>query len=146
MNEQKHIEVLLKNIQEGIRLYGVKELNEAITKTLYSKTDKADEIEFVLNMVSNDFNISRHNLIKSKKHGSPQKGRQLAYCLLYFDIGLSLREIANIFGKFVRSVAIAIENYRKINPDIKPDAEFLEKYKMYQQKLLLFINNEKEKI
>jgi chromosomal replication initiation ATPase DnaA len=140
MTEQKHIEVLLRNIQEGIRLYGVKELNEAITKTLYSKTDKADEIDFILNMVANDFNLSRHSMIKSKKHGYPQKARQLAYCLLYFDIGLSLREIGSIFGKYVRSISIAIENYRKINPDIKPDKEFLEKYNFYQQKILLYIN------
>jgi chromosomal replication initiation ATPase DnaA len=145
MNEHKEVEFLLKNIQEGIRLYGVKELNEAITKTLYKKTDKANEIEFILNIICNEFNFSRNNLIKSKKHGNIQKARQLAYCLLYFDIGLSLREIGNIFSKYHRSVAIAIENYRKLNTQLKQDKEFFELYKKYQEKILLYVN-EKNKI
>ena len=145
MDQHKDVEILLKNIQEGIRLYGVKELNEAIIKTLYNKTDKVAEIDFILDTVSSEFNMSRYNLIKSKKHGLVQKARQLCFCLLYFDIELSLREIGNIFGKYVRSVAIAIENYRKLNVQIKQDKEFHELYKKYQEKLLIFIN-EKQKI
>ena len=135
MNENKEVEFLLKNIQEGIKLYGVKELNDAITKTLYKKSDKAVEIEFILDVVSKDFNLSRFNLIKSKKHGYIQKARQLIYCLLYFDVGLSLREIGAIFGKYVRSISIVIENYRKLNPDFKIDKEFIELYKKYQEKI-----------
>ena len=140
MNEHKEVEFLLKNIQEGIRLYGVKEVNEAITKALYEKTDKADEVDFILNEIAKDFNITRRNFIMSKKHGYVQQARQLAYCLLYFDIGLSLRAIANIFNKYVRSVAIAIENYRKLNPTIKKDKDFIEKYEMYQKKILDKLN------
>jgi chromosomal replication initiation ATPase DnaA len=144
MDEHKDVGLLLKNIQEGIRLYGVKELNEAITKALYEKTDKASDVEFILDEITKDFNISRNNLILSKRHGYTQKARQLAYCLLYFDIGLSLRAVATIFGKYVRSVAIAIENYRKLNPLVKEDRDFLEKYQEYQKKILLNINKEQK--
>jgi chromosomal replication initiation ATPase DnaA len=144
MNQHKDVEVLLKNIQEGIKLYGVKELNEAIIKTLYDKTDKFDEIEFVLNTVSAEFNITRQSLLKSKKHGTVQRARQISFCLLYFDLGLSLREIGNIFDKYVRSVAIAIENYRKLNMQLKQDKEFLEQYKKAQEKILIFINQKNE--
>lgn len=142
MNNHKEVEVLLKNIQEGIRLYGVKELNQAITKALYEKTDRAEEIEYVLDCVSNEYKISRHSLIKSTKHYN-QKARQMAYCILYIDMGLSLRDIAKIFGKYVRSVAIAIENYRKLNPNIKTDKQFIELYKSFQQKILLHLNKGK---
>lgn len=139
MNENKEVEFLLKNIQEGIKLYGIKELNEAITKSLYKKSDKAKEIEFILETITIDFNLSRFNLLKSKKHGKVQKARQLIYCLLYFDIGLSLREIGSVFGKYVRSISIVIENYRKLNPEFKIDKEFLEDYKKYQEKILTYI-------
>lgn len=145
MNEHKDVEFLLKNIQEGIKLYGIKELNEAISKTLYEKTDKAEEIEFILNTVCLEFNLSRFNLIKSKKHGYVQKARKLIFCLLYFDVGLSLREIGNIFGKYVRSVAIAIESYKKLNMKIKQDKEFFDLYARYQQSFLEFVK-EKNKI
>jgi chromosomal replication initiation ATPase DnaA len=144
MDENKQVESLLKNIQEGIRLYGIKELNEAITKTLYKKTDKGSEIEFILNMICVDYNITKHNLIQSKKHGHVQKARQMCFCLLYFDIGLSLREIGNIFGKYVRSISCVIENYRKLNPAFKIDKEFLELYKIYQENILNYIK-QKEK-
>jgi chromosomal replication initiation ATPase DnaA len=143
MNEGKQVEYLLKNIQEGIRLYGVKELNEAITKTLYKKSDKGEEIEFILEIIAADFNVSRTNLIKSKKHGYIQKARQIIYCLLYFDIGLSLREIGKIFGKYVRSIALVIENYRKLNPDFKLDKDFLELYTRYQERILIYIKEKK---
>jgi chromosomal replication initiation ATPase DnaA len=145
MNEHKDVEFLLKNIQEGIRLYGVKELNSAISKTLYNKTDKGADIEFILNMVCVDFNLTRHNLIKSKKHGYVQKARKLIFCLLYFDVGLSLRQIGNIFDKYVRSVAIAIENYKKLNLKLKQDKEFFDLYSTYQQGFLEFVK-EKNKI
>lgn len=145
MNEHKDVEFLLKNIQEGIRLYGVKELNSAISKTLYEKTDKAEEIEFILDTVCAEFNLSRYNLIKSKKHGYVQKARKIIFCLLYFDVGLSLREIGTIFGKYVRSVAIAIENYKKINLKIKQDKEFSELYIKHQEIFKEFVK-QKNKI
>jgi NADPH-dependent glutamate synthase beta subunit-like oxidoreductase len=77
-----------------------------------------------------------HNLIKSKKHGYVQKARKLIFCLLYFDVGLSLRQIGNIFDKYVRSVAIAIENYKKLNLKLKQDKEFFDLYSTYQQGFL----------
>lgn len=141
MEEHKDVEVLLKNIQEGIRLYGVKELNQAITSALYKKTDKADEIEYIKTVLCDSYNISRHTLMTSKKHGDVQTARQIAYCLLYFDLGLSLREIAEIFGKFVRSVSRITDNFRTLNTAISTDRKFLEEYKNFQQKVLLYINS-----
>ncbi len=143
MNEYQDVTVLLKNIQEGIRLYGVKELNEAIINALYKKTDKGEEIEYVLSCICEEYKVTRRNLIKSKRHYN-QKARQMAYCILYLDIGLSLRQVAAIFGKYVRSVAVAIENYRKLNPKIKTDKEFIDLYKNFQQKILLHLNKNQE--
>jgi chromosomal replication initiation ATPase DnaA len=145
MNEQKDVEFLLKNIQEGIRLYGVKELNSAISKTLYNKTDKGEDIEFIINMICLEFNVSRFNLIKSKKHGYVQKARKIIFCLLYFEVGLSLRDIGKIFGKYVRSVAIAIENYKKLNLKIKQDKEFNDLYLKFQESFVLYVK-QKNKI
>jgi hypothetical protein len=64
---------------------------------------------------------------------------------LYFDVGLSLRQIGNIFDKYVRSVAIAIENYKKLNLKLKQDKEFFDLYSTYQQGFLEFVK-EKNKI
>lgn len=140
MEGHKDVEVLLKNIQEGIRLYGVKELNQAITSALYKKTDKAEEVEYIKKIVCDTYGISRHALMTSKKHGDVQKARQIAYCLLHFDIGISQREVARIFGKFVRSVSRVIDYHRTLNPSINTDKKFLEEYKNFQQKVLLYIN------
>lgn len=145
MNDNKQVESLLKNIGEGIRLNLVKELNHAVVKTLHKKTDKGSEIDFVIDMVCSDFKVTKHNLLQSKKHGNVQKARQMCFCLLYFDIGLSLREIGKIFNKYVRSISIVIENYRKLDPEFKLDKEYLEQYKKYQEKILTYTNEQKTK-
>lgn len=142
MNGSKEVEVLLKNIQQGIRLYGIKELNDAITKQLYKKNNKSEELEYVINLIIEHYKISRQTLIKSKQHNI-QKARQMAYCLLYFDIGMTMRQIANIFDKYVRSIAIAIEYFRKLNPELSIDKSFINEYNSFQEKLLIYINNKK---
>jgi len=142
MNDSKEVEVLLKNIQQGIRLYGVKELNDAITKELYKKNNKSEEVDYIMTLVSEHYKITRQSLIKSKQHNI-QKSRQMAYCLLYFDLKMTMRQIANIFDKYVRSIAIAIEYYRKLNPELNIDKLFIDEYKYFQQKLLIYINSKK---
>jgi len=147
MSDSADIEVLLKNIQHGLKVYGIKDLNEAITKVLYEKGDKSKAIEFVLNSVGEEYGISRQVLINSAKRREVQEARQLAYCLLYLNLGLSLREIAkDVFGKYHRTVAIAIEYYKGLNPKIPLDKKFIDTYTKQQEKLLNFINKHKDGI
>jgi chromosomal replication initiation ATPase DnaA len=145
MKENKEVESLFKNIHEGIKFYGIKGLNNAIVKTLNKKTGNTNEIDFIVNMICSDLNILKHNLLQSRKHGSVQKARQMCYCLLYFDVGLSLREIGAIFNKYVRSIACVIENYRKLNPEFKLDQEYLAQYHRFQKKYTEYITEQKNK-
>ena len=144
MKEDKQVQTLLKYISDGIKLYGVKDLNDSLIKTIYQKTDKAAVVEFILEMICKDFEISRNNLIKSVKRGYSQRARQIVYCLLYFEIELSFRAIGNIFGKYVRSVSIVIENYRKLKANLKQDKEFLDLYSNYAERVKEFLNIDKK--
>jgi chromosomal replication initiation ATPase DnaA len=145
MKESKEVESLFKNIQEGIKFYGVKGLNNAITKTLEKKTTNTGDVDFILNMVCYEYNILKHNLIQSRKHGYVQKARQMCYCLLYFDVGLSLREIGTVFNKYVRSISCVIENYRKLNPEFKLDEKYLTQYFNFQKRYLEYKIETKDK-
>jgi chromosomal replication initiation ATPase DnaA len=141
MNEQKEVEVLLKNIQEGLKLYGIKELNEAIIKSLAKKDKKSIVVDYVINIVAEGKEISRRNLIKSNQRSNIQKARQIVYCLLYFELGLTMRQIANIFSKYVRSVSMPIDSFRKLNLNLKTDVDFINDYNIYKEKLKVFINS-----
>ena len=57
MPEKKEIELLLKNIQEGLKKYSVKELNDAIITFLNKKEDKSQEIDYVFQIVCEENKI-----------------------------------------------------------------------------------------
>jgi chromosomal replication initiation ATPase DnaA len=140
MNTAQEIEALFKNLHHGIKTYGVKELNDAIVKVVYEKKDLSNEIDFVLNSVAEHYSITKDILLYSTRRGDYQQARQLSYCLLYFNLGLTLRHIATqIFGKHHRVVAIAVEYYKNLNERIPSDKKFIDNYKLQQGKLLEYI-------
>lgn len=144
MDTSAQIESLFKHLQQGVKLYGVKDLNDAISKILYERNDLSKEIDFILNSVAVEFGITKEILIHSNKRGDYQQARQLAYCLLYLDLGLTLRQIAkDIFNKYHRVVAIAIEYHKTLDETHPVDKKFIDSYKRQQEKLLNYINNNK---
>ncbi len=140
------LETLLKNIQEGLQTYSVQELNEAIVSFLSKKHDKNAEVNFVLDEVAGMYSISRRTLTHSSARGEIQQAKKLSYCLLHYNVGLTIRHIAmRIFpNKFHNGVGVAIKEFRNLNEAIKFDREFKEKYELIQKKLMLFINKKNQ--
>lgn len=136
-DDKREIENLLRNIQEGLRVYSLKELNEAILKVLNTKSDKSQEIEIVVNIVCNEYSISRTTLKNKNARGTLQEAKQIAYCLLHFKLGLSVRYIAEkIFNNWPTSVSIGIQRIKKADVTHKEDKKFLEQYERLEQKLI----------
>ena len=103
--------------------------------------DKTEEIKYVIKIVCNEFSISEYTLKNMSKRGSLQDAKQITYCLLYYNLGLSQRYIANsIFFNWQTSVANAIKRFKKSDIQHKSDREFLEKYNLLKNKLAIFIN------
>ena len=55
MQENEELELLLKNIQQGLKKYSVKELNQALNVALRNSSDNKYEIDCVLNIVTKHF-------------------------------------------------------------------------------------------
>ena len=143
MPENKDIEQLLKNIQEGLKKYTVKELNDAIITFLNKKDDKSQEIDFVLSLVCEEFNTNLRTLT-SNVRGILHEGKQIAYCVLHFNLGLSTRFIADkIFNNWHTSVHTGIKRFKNCNVQIKQDREFVERYELISKRF--FENFTKEK-
>lgn len=137
MIENKDIEELLKNVQIALRKYSIKELNEAIIIALQNKHDKTNEVDFILKITSNHFNINVKTLINSKSKGNIQEAKKITYCLLHFNLGLSIRYIATkIFNTWPNTVAIGINKLKNINIKIKQEAEFLNIYEKLRNELI----------
>lgn len=136
-DNNREIENLLKNIQEGLKKFSVKELNSAIIKILNKKEDKTREIDYVLNAVCNEYSISRSTLKNKNVRGTLQEAKQITYCLLHFNLGLSIRYIANrVFDNWPTSVSIGIQRYKKADITHKEDKKFVDKYVKLEKKLI----------
>jgi len=147
MSDNTEIETLLKNIQQGLKRYSVNELNDAIVKALSNNNDKSEETKYVMSIVCNEFKVSEFALINMKRRGYLQEAKQIAYCLLYFNLGLSIRDISqNIFFNWHTSVANGIKRFKKLDVQHKQDKQFSEKYTRLRNKLLLFMKEQNKEI
>jgi chromosomal replication initiation ATPase DnaA len=143
MSGNKQFVALLNNIKEGLKTHTPEELNAAIIEVLNSKHDKAPEIKFVILAVCKKFSISKRTLIKSSARGDIQQARQLTYCLLHMDLGLSIRHVAKkVFNKFPNSVAVAIKYHRNCDEKIPSEREFMEKYAALRNELIEYIKEQ----
>ena len=146
MPEKKDIELLLQNIQEGLKKYTVKELNDAIITFLSKKGDKFEEINYVLQLVIDEFNITMHTLKKSNARGPITEAKQIAYCILHFNIGLSTRYIAKrIFNNWHTSVHTGILKLKRSDINHKQDKQFIDRYELLSNRFIEHFTKEKTK-
>jgi chromosomal replication initiation ATPase DnaA len=146
LTENREIENLLKNIHQGLKKYSIKELNQAILNFLNKKNDKSTEIDFVLNSVCHHFSISLNTLKKRNVRGNIIDAKQITYCLLHFNLGLSVRDISkNIFSNSPTAVSLGIKRLKQADATHISDKQFIEKYSVLEKKLVHHISLQTEK-
>jgi chromosomal replication initiation ATPase DnaA len=142
--EEQDVSQLLKSISVGLQKYGISEFNTEIKKIIAKKADQQREINFVINMVSGQYTITPNTLLNSRSRGKIQEARTLAYCLLHLTLGLSIRKIAVIFGRYHNSIASALKSFSEQQPEkFKMDKEFSSLYEKCQDRLLNHIKDDK---
>ena len=145
MSNNKQLEELFKHIQIGLNKCTIKELNEAIISFLSTKYDKSPEIDYVFKIVSEEYNITTERLRQKNVRGVHNEAKELIYCILHFNMGLSTRYIAKfIFFNHHMSVYSAIKKFNNLDENFKQDKLFLEKYKTLSSKFIEYITKEKE--
>jgi len=144
MSDNKELETLLKNLQKGLSKFTLKELNEAVVLMMKNKQDKKEEIEYVLNMVAGEYSIPVRTLKTSSQRGKIQDAKQITYCLLHFNLGLSIRHIAKrvFMTEWHNSITPGITRLKRVNPDVKIDREFKAKYDLLSQKLIQYLTSQ----
>lgn len=143
MDDKKEVELLLKNIQESLKNYSVKELNEAIISFLNKKDDKTKEIDHVFAIVCEEYKTSPRILKKNNIRGELHEAKQIIYCVLYFNLGLSTRHIADrVFFNWHGSVYSGIKKFKNCDPNIKQDREFMHKYEKISKQFIEYFSKE----
>lgn len=143
MQENEELELLLKNIQQGLKKYSVKELNQALNVALRNSSDNKYEIDCVLNIVTKHYKISVRSIKNAHTRGNIQDAKQIAYCLLHFNLGFPIRYIARrIFNNWAGSVFNGIKRFKNAKADIKPDKEFLDTYDTLNKELLQLLKKQ----
>ena len=142
---EKAVAKLLKNIALGLQKYKIDDLNEAICKIIAKKENQQAEIDYVMKMVSRMYQITPSTLVKSRSRGDIQQARKLAYCLLHYTLGLSIRQVATLFNRWHNSIASALRQYQSHQPTkFKMDQEFETKFRTCQKDLLQHMNIQTE--
>jgi chromosomal replication initiation ATPase DnaA len=143
MQDSAEIEHFFSNIQKGLKMYSLKEFNSAIKDIINTKGDnKKDDIKYTLNLVCTHYNISIQSLMGKDNRGIIVDAKQVAYCLLYFDLKISVKSISkNIFYNWRNSVYRGINRLKTINTNIKEDEIFSNNYKAIREKLILYKSN-----
>ena len=145
MHDNYEIEHLLHNIQKSLKIYSVKELNNALKDIIsYKDSNKKDDINYSLNLVCEHFKITINQLMGKDNRGTIVDAKQIAYCLLYFDVKLSVKNISkNIFHNWRNSVYRGINRFKDININIKEDEMFLSNYNTLKEKFVEYKNRTK---
>jgi hypothetical protein len=142
MSENKEIELLLKNLQNGLKRHSVSELNDAISIAINNKDDIKSDIDFILSLVAKDYGITIKAIKRNYARGKATDAKQIAYCLLHFNLGLSIRYIAkNVFHNWATSVFTGIKRFKNSDVKVKNDAEFIDRYKRLQEKVIKYLEN-----
>jgi chromosomal replication initiation ATPase DnaA len=141
------LDLFLKNLRMGLKIYTATELNEAIIMALNQKHDKNSEIKFIKTQVCKEYSISERALVQSSARGAIKDARRIYCWLLHYDLRLSYRHISfRILGyKYHNRISESIKEFKTLNDKIKRDSELKRKYTDLQKQLIEFINN-KQKI
>ncbi len=136
MAQSNDLTDFLKNTEKALRNNTVKELNAAVVHFLRNKDEKIEEAHLILQVVADEFSITKRVLQKSSARGKVETARKIAYCLLHFDLGLNTRYIAEkLFDRWVNSVSNGIKYYKSLDMKIKQDKEFMSTYERLQLKI-----------
>jgi len=141
---QTELESLLKNFQEALKTYSLKDLNIAILSALNEKNNDSQASEHVLKAVASVYLISVKDLISSRARGKIQEARMVAYAILHFDMQLSMRFISSIVFKKKHHGAIAqsLIVFKQLNPEkFSMDRETHNRYKEVQNITLKHLIN-----
>ncbi len=128
----------LRNTEKALRNNTVEELNRAVVNFLKNKDKdcKQGQINKVLQIVCSHYNISRRVLIEGPVRADLKNPRYLCYVILHTELQLPIRFIAaRVFKKWHNSIGVAINYFRKLDPKIKTDKEFLEIYEKLKVQL-----------
>lgn len=129
MQDNRELEMFLRNLQQGLRKYGLEAFNESLENILDENVHlREGKINVVLEVVCAEYDLTRKELLTGRGKGRVQQARKYTYCILYNDYNLPMRYIANrVFKlKWHTSVALALAYHKSLNNNLKMDKEFSE--------------------
>jgi chromosomal replication initiation ATPase DnaA len=142
--QETQIQMLLKSIVRFLKSNPVPELTEMILTSINKRDDIHSSEKYILDLVCETYKVSNRALIYGKSNRTLTKPRQVAFCLLYFTLGLSIRYIAKDIFKLRHHSAVgdAIKRYKNLDTNIKPDREFKKSIEILRDKIVEKMQNQ----
>lgn len=140
----KELGELFDNLKKISKSNGIQELNEALTLFFAKKQDNSTEIDFVIQSVADEYSISVRTLKHSTARGQAQEAREVAYCILHLNLGITLRYISKrvFFKSSHTSINRVIVKFKDMGT-LQHELLFKEKYNKIKALLATYIINNK---
>jgi hypothetical protein len=142
MDKTNEVSSFLGNLQKALKVSSLGEIDKTLSDLVKKKRNNQSEIEYVLKIVCEEYNITRETLLKKNTKGIHNDAKQIAYCLLHFSpLELKIRCIAkDVFGNWPNSVHIGIKRLKSIDSatKIKQDLAFVKTFEKLQEKLIIY--------
>lgn len=139
-SEPTPLQKMIASIESGLKDHSADELAEAIENYLSKKQLKNDEVNFLLNLISKDYNIPTRQLKGGRLRGEHAVAKRQFICILHFKLQLSQRHIAKkILDNTHKVVGEVCRYFLKLDMKFIQDKEFKDKYELYCLKLTEFM-------
>jgi chromosomal replication initiation ATPase DnaA len=93
----------------------------------------------IIDCVSGIYGVKKSIILKKHLRGDAQDVKQICYCIMKYEYGMSIREIAKVFKTNHNSVRIGINRLKSLSEKVSNDIKFKETYEKALIKLK--INN-----
>lgn len=146
MDKQKDITRLVTALYGCVNKYGIGRVVSKINELNEPSVDKKIR-KYIINLVCETYNVSYAEITKPYIRNVDGKkiieARNMCFLQVKNHLKYSHQDIANLFGKKSKgAVTNVIKEYENMEGKIKPEKEYLDNYKIIDEK----INNFKTKI
>ncbi len=145
---QHSISRFFKLVSSGINKHGIKKITSILVNmdidSDFETKGTSDLVDFICNEVISNYNknredkILRKDLFQKEKRGDITLARKMVIILLNQFVSISPTKLGNYFKRSRQVIHLAIDEFEKLNHNIKQDCDFLDRHDAISKKIIAY--------
>ncbi len=132
----------------GINKHGIEKITSVLVNmdinSYFETKGASDLVDFICSEVVNNYNKNREDkilvkdLFQKEKRGDVTLARKMVMILLNQFVSISPTKLGNFFKRSRQVIHLAIDEFEKLNPNIKQDSDFLDRHDAISKKIIAY--------